>query len=266
MAKKEIVLIHGTGGHGSNWEEIRAELEPRGYTLHTPTLRYHELPVEEAASKIGTVRLLEYVNDLVDFINTLEEPPIIGGGSMGGLLAQLVAARAASKGLFLMSPAPAWGMFPFYPSTTKAFYKHFLQWGFWRKPLYPDWEAFRTCAVNEHSEEKARELFTKLNLESGRAYAEMAMWFLDPHRSSWVDVDAITVPVLVVGGAKDQMVPPRIAQLTAARYKENGKLAVLPNSDHLVMIGKELKNTMREFDQWVAENNIVPETEASGGH
>ncbi len=260
MTKKEIVLIHGTGGHGFNWDDMRAELEQRGYTVHTPTLRYHDLPIQEAATKIANVRLLDYVNDLVDLVKTLEEPPIIGGGSMGGLLAQLVGARVESKGLLLLSTAPAWGMYPFYPTTTRAFYKHFLQWGFWRKPLYPDWVAFRACAANEQSEEKARELFAKLNVESGRAYAEMAFWFLDPHRSSRVDVNAITVPVLTIAGAKDRMVSPRIAQLTAERYKENGTLVVLPDSDHLVMVGKEQENTLRAFDQWVAENRIFSET------
>ncbi|WP_208978455.1 alpha/beta hydrolase [Pseudovibrio denitrificans] len=74
-------------------------------------------------------------------------------------------------------------------------------------------------------------------------------------------MDAITAPVLILGGAKDRVVAPRIARVTANRYKKNGKLVVLPDSDHVMMVGKELKNTMREFDQWVAENNIVPQTE-----
>jgi len=261
MAKKEIVLIHGTWGHASNWDEMRTELEARGYTVHTPILRYHDLPVWEGALKLGTVRLLDYVNDLVDFVKTLDEPPIIGGVSMGGLLAQLVAARVENKGLLLLSPAPAWGMFPFYPSMLRTFYKHFLQWGFWRKPLYPHWEEFRWSVVNEQTEEKAKEFFYSLKLESGRAYMDMGFWFLDPQRSSWVDVDAITAPVLILGGAKDRVVAPRIARVTANRYKKNGKLVVLPDSDHVMMVGKELKNTMREFDQWVAENNIVPLTE-----
>ncbi|WP_208978456.1 alpha/beta fold hydrolase [Pseudovibrio denitrificans] len=123
----------------------------------------------EGALKLGTVRLLDYVNDLVDFVKTLDEPPIIGGVSMGGLLAQLVAARIENKGVLLLSPAPAWGMFPFYPSMLRTFYKHFLQWGFWRKPLYPHWEEFRWSVVNEQTEEKAKEFFYSLKLESGRA-------------------------------------------------------------------------------------------------
>ena len=50
---KHVVLIHGTWLRGDSWADTRAEFEQRGYTVHTPTLRFHDLPLEEGAKKVG---------------------------------------------------------------------------------------------------------------------------------------------------------------------------------------------------------------------
>jgi pimeloyl-ACP methyl ester carboxylesterase len=43
--------------------------------------------------KIASLSLRDYTDDLVRFVNSLDHPPLLIGHSMGGLLAQLVAAR-----------------------------------------------------------------------------------------------------------------------------------------------------------------------------
>src|ERR1700692_3640698 len=43
---KHVVLIHGTWCRGDSWTPTRAAFEERGYTVHTPTLRHHELPLQ----------------------------------------------------------------------------------------------------------------------------------------------------------------------------------------------------------------------------
>jgi pimeloyl-ACP methyl ester carboxylesterase len=251
-----IVLIHGTWGHSGIWSEMIPELEARGLNVHAPTLRHHELPFLEGALKIGNLSLLDYVEDLVEFVNYLDPPPIIAGISMGGLLAQLVAARCRHKGLILLSPAPAAGMFTFYPSMMRMFYKYFIRWGFWKKPMYPLWEEWRWGVVNQQTHETAVNFFNSLKTESGRAYCEMAFWFLDPKKSSQVDIDRINTPVLVFGGSKDRVVAPRICRLTAKRYKK-ADYVEFPESDHVMIVGRELKNTMNHIDRWLKNSVFV---------
>jgi len=48
---KHVVLIHGMGGRGDYLAPARAAFEERGYTVHTPTLRQHELPLEEGRER-----------------------------------------------------------------------------------------------------------------------------------------------------------------------------------------------------------------------
>jgi len=256
-AKKHVVCIHGTWSNGPDtWAEMAPEMEKCGFQAHAPTLRYHDLPFLEGAVKMADLSLLDYVDDLVKYVEELDTPPLLFGISMGGLLAQLVAARTPHLGMALFAPAPARGMFNLYPGTVRVFYNHFMQWGFWKKPLYPEWSAFRWGVVNEQPEDKALEFFKTSCAESGKAYAEMALWLLDSgKRASYVDVKAIDTPVLVFGGGRDRVINHRIPRVTAQRYK-NGKYIHLPDSDHLMIIGRELPNTMKHIKAWITENDF----------
>ncbi len=251
--KRDVVFIHGTWANGPDvWGEMAPELEKRGYRTHTPTLRHHDRPLLEGAEDIATLSLLDYVDDLSETVRAFDAPPLIIGSSMGGLLAQLVAARNPHVGVILLAPAPAAGMFGLYPSIMKIFIRHFAQTNFWRKPLMPEWETFRWGVANEQNEADARKFFDTLCAESGRAYAEMALWFLDRRQASRVHTQSIGGPVLVFGGGKDRVIPERIARLTAERY-ENGSYVRLPKSDHMMMMGAQLGNTMRYIDAWLGE-------------
>ena len=48
---KHVVLIHGTWFNGDVFGDARREFEARGYTVHTPTLRYHDLPRDDGADR-----------------------------------------------------------------------------------------------------------------------------------------------------------------------------------------------------------------------
>ncbi|ORA31984.1 esterase/lipase family protein [Mycobacterium aquaticum] len=99
-----VVLIHGTWGRGDSWAPARAAFEGRGYTVHTPTLRHHELPLEDGADKVAAVSMRDYTDDLVSLVDSLDSPPLLVGLSLGGLLAQLVAARARHAGVVAACP------------------------------------------------------------------------------------------------------------------------------------------------------------------
>jgi nucleotide-binding universal stress UspA family protein len=107
---KHVVLIHGSWSRGEQLAPARTAFEERGYTAHTPTLRHHELPMQEGAMKIASLSLRDYTDDLVTFVNSLDCPPLLIGHSTGGLLAQLVAARTRHAGLVAACPAPAVGI------------------------------------------------------------------------------------------------------------------------------------------------------------
>ena len=96
VLNKEIVLIHGTWCDGNVWGEFATGLRQMGYKVHTPSFRYHDLPYQECLAKVGTVTLQDYRDDLVALIESLDQPPLILGHSLGCLVAQMVAENRSS--------------------------------------------------------------------------------------------------------------------------------------------------------------------------
>ena len=124
---KHVVLIHGAWSRGEQLAPVRAAFEERGYTAHTPTWRYHELPLHEGAMKVASLSLRDYTDDLVAFVSSLDSPPLLIGHSMGGLVAQLVAARTRQAGVVAACPGPAAGIFGTTPANVRMSLGYFLR-------------------------------------------------------------------------------------------------------------------------------------------
>lgn len=84
---REIVLIHETWCADNIWGEFATGLRQMEYTVHTPSFCYHDLPYQDCLTKVGTVTLQDYRDDLVALIESLNQPPLILGHSLGCLVA-----------------------------------------------------------------------------------------------------------------------------------------------------------------------------------
>ncbi|MCF8590429.1 alpha/beta hydrolase [Gordonia liuliyuniae] len=156
MKQQDILLIHGTWGHGYEWDNFGSELTKRGYRVHAPSWRAHghprEIDIWGTAEEVSQLGLLDFVDDFVHLVNTMDTPPIIVGHSAGGLLAQLVAARARHSGIALLAPAPGAGIFAFYPSALQLWGQFVPHWAL-GTPMYPvkkdKWEKY-ICNTTPH--------------------------------------------------------------------------------------------------------------------
>jgi pimeloyl-ACP methyl ester carboxylesterase len=253
---KHVVLIHGNWSRGEQWASARAAFEERGYLVHTPTLRHHELPPDEGAMKIASLSLRDYTDDLVTFVHSLNSPPLLVGHSMGGLLAQLVAARTRHAGLVAACPAPAAGILGTTPTNLRMSLPFFLRPRPWAKPVYPPTlDRFRRWVANTQTEDVAREIYDDLVCESGLVNWEMLLAALRLSEATVVKYAAVTTPVLVIGGECDRIVPPRVVRQTAARYQRATHVEI-SRADHMVFSGAALPVTMTHIDDWLVRNQL----------
>lgn len=263
MARQDVLLIHGTWGHGKEWDAFGAELAERGFRVHAPSIPGHghakEIDIWAAADRVGKLGLLDYVNALCDVVKSMQTPPIIFGHSLGGLLAQLVAARVPHRGVVLLGPAPAAGVFAFYPSMLMLWTGFLPQWIMGR-PMFPvakkRWDKYVCNAVGRQFSD---EFYANLCAESGWAYREMVLWPFDRKGASRVDFDKITGQVLVIAGAKDRCCVPAMCKATARRYKGRADYVELPGSDHMMIDGPNMPATLAAFDKWAADKGITAE-------
>jgi pimeloyl-ACP methyl ester carboxylesterase len=253
---KHVILIHGSFGRGEQLAPARAAFEERGYTAHTPTLRHHELPSGEGAMKVASLSLRDYTDDLVTFVNSLDSPPLLVGHSMGGLIAQLVAARTREVGLVAACPGPAAGTTGGTRTSLRMTVPHLLRPRSWTKPWRPPTlEQSRRWIANTQTEDSAREIYDGFVCESGRYLWELLLAVPKLSKATVVDFAAVTAPVLVIGAEYDRIVPASIVRRTAAKY-QHGTWVEIPRSDHMVFSGAALPVTMSYIDDWMARNHV----------
>ena len=260
---KHVVIIHGSFSRGEQLAAARTAFEERGYTAHTPTLRHHELPAHEGAAKVASLSLRDYADDLVALVNSLDSQPLLVGHSMGGLVAQLVAARTRPAGVVAACPGPVAGTTGGTLTSLRMTLPHVLRPRSWKKPWHPPtFEQSRRWIANTQTEDTAREIYDGFVCESGRYLWELLLAPPRLSKASVVDFAAVTAPVLVIGAECDRIVPAGVVRRTAARY-QHGTSVEIPRSDHMVFYGAALPVTMSYIDDWMARNHVFAAGAAS---
>ncbi|MCB0943937.1 MAG: alpha/beta fold hydrolase [Mycobacterium sp.] len=244
-------MIHGAWSRGEQLADLRAAFEERGYVAHTPTLRHHELLLQDGAEKIATLSLRDYTEDLVQFVESLPSLALIVGHSLGGLIAQLVAARTRHTGLVAACPSPL-GIAGTNPTTVRIALGNRQSRPSTRSVYPPRWELFRDGVANTQPEATVRQIYNDLVCESGRVInLEVGQPWRDRAKAARVDYASISGPVLVIGAGRDRIVPPRNVRRIAKRFR-NGIYAEIADSDHMVFSGAALTKTMGHIDSWLA--------------
>lgn len=216
-----LFFIHGMWGRPSAFAVLRQELAAAGFTSVAPTLPLHDLPAgSPPPAALGALRLGDYVESLRRDLAALDEPPIVIGHSLGGLLAQLLVAAVGPekvRGLALLATAPSAQVqvHALDPAALKAVWGMTMQWGWWAKPLMPVPGVLRTAVFNGVSEEEIRQGLAEVTWDSGAVLAQLAAPLLDPARGSRVDYARLQLPALVLTGLDDRMMPAAVSRATA---------------------------------------------------
>lgn len=231
MTKKPpVVMIHGGFCGPWAWDDFAARFRAAGYTVETPALRHHEdVP---PAPALATTSLIDYTSDLERVVAGMRAPPILVGHSMGGLLAQMLAARRKIAAAILLAPSAPWGVPPSTLFEIGAAQSLMLQVGFWSAILAPNFDVAAAHSLDRFSKERRDEIFARLVPESGRATFETVHWGLDMRRASEVDTRKVQCPLLFLAGGADRISPPGTVERTARLYKDRAQYAVMPGMSH----------------------------------
>jgi non-heme chloroperoxidase len=225
-------MIHGMWSGAWVWEEWVPLFEARGYRCLVPTLRHHNVFPQEPPAALGRTSLLDYANDIERQIERLDEPPVLVGHSMGGMLAQMLGARRQTRALALLSPMPPQGINALSYASLRMFRSTIPSWGFWKKPTRPLFADAVASMLGNLPDDERRAAYDRLVHESGRAGCEAGFWFLDPHRSKWIDTSRVLCPVLVVVGSEDRLHPPSMMRKIARRYEPHSTYREVPGHGH----------------------------------
>lgn len=204
-----ILFLHGVFGTPSLLTPWTDFLESAGYAVHAPALPGREPSDDAVLARTGIRECFAVALDAYDRIG---EPAIVIGHSMGGLLAQKIAATRSPLAAVLLAPVPPgvlWPrpralphLVPLMPSILAG------------RAFLPSARTMREVPLNTLPTAEQEELIPRLVRDSGRVFREICMGAA----ATKVRASDVTCPVLCVSAGSDQNVAPWISRRIARRY------------------------------------------------
>jgi pimeloyl-ACP methyl ester carboxylesterase len=207
MARPPILLIHGVFSHAGHFDGWVRAFAKAGFDCHVPSLPGH-WPSD--ASALASLTLNDYLAALRWTAAVLSTPPVVIGHSMGGLLAQQLAATAPCQALVCVASAPPWMLIP--QLNALPFLALRLPAILAGSPIWIDEGTLRGLALHDLPEQEQHELVPTFGAESGRAFRAMILGLARiPGRQ-------FQGPVLCLSGSLDRVISNRISNAITRYY------------------------------------------------
>lgn len=242
-ATKTIVLIHGLYVTPRSWEHFRSFFEARGNHVLTPSWPRMHGEVEEIRqdpSALAGLGLWEIADHYAAIIDGLDEPPILMGHSMGGLIVQMLLDRGYGRvGVAIDSATPK-GIYRLPLSVLRSSRSVLSNpLNYWRTVALT-YENFRYAFAHVMPESEAREAYRNYVVPGpGRPIVEVAFGNFNPWAANRVNFRAGgRVPLLLIAGEKDHLVPAVLNKINHRLYRRSPALTAFkefPGRSHLII-------------------------------
>jgi pimeloyl-ACP methyl ester carboxylesterase len=241
-----VLFVHGIVVDWQVWAEWLPFFAERGLPAFALSLRGHG--ASGTVPRLGHVSMEDYVEDVVTVARHIGRPAVVGH-SMGGLLAQCVAARDVAQSATLITPAPPRGIILFSPKLAMNQLKY-LPALLFDRPIVADREALREIAMNCAPPEIQERALAQLVPESGRAMRELSITGIP------VDAKRVRCPMQVFAAEHDRFVPPGTVARIARRY--DAPLTTIPGRGHIVIQEPGWQALAATVADWIARVGTAP--------
>lgn len=212
--KPSVLLLHGLGGTGETLAPLANAIAAQGFTVAHPTLAEADRRAAASGCKAQlTVTLDDLLDEAREHAVRLAEggtSPIICGHSNGALLAQTLASEDLASALCLMAPVP--------PPSVSTGVPVWLQELFFAASFGPRWRNGTLRFVRPRlldPDPPPGEIAETLLPDSGPALVQAVRLAdgckFDPE-------PPLGVPVAVIAGRSDRIVPPDTARKVADHF------------------------------------------------
>ncbi len=238
MKQPDILFIHGAFTRAARWQPWSSFFAAAGYRCVAPSLPGHDPP---DPALLNELTFTDYVTAVAEVHRTFVRPPIVIGHSMGGLIAQHLAARAECTALVLISSSPPWPVGG--TRHTLPYLKSYLLPALAGRTIRANRRAALDLVLHDLAPTEREELLSLFAYESGRAYRTMAFG-LAP-----VAAGAVTCPVLCVSGGADRMLAPSVGRRLANFYGADH--IVVPGHGHSLVAGSLVATVAVSVREWL---------------
>ena len=235
-----ILLLHGVFGRPALLEPWTRYFQERGFEVHAPALPGRDPGRDEVLAVTGIQDCFAVALEAYDGIG---RAPVVIGHSMGGLLAQKIAAARSPRAAVLLAsipPGTLWPqlrvlphLFPLLPAVLAG------------RPFLPSEHTLRQVPLSTLSVGEQDDIVARLARDSGRVFREMSLGA----SSTRVNAAEVSCPVLCVSAGQDRNVAQWISRRIARRYRAEHH--VHPDLPHWIIAASALDEVAAPVLSWL---------------
>jgi pimeloyl-ACP methyl ester carboxylesterase len=215
---RTVLFVHGMFMNAQCWESWTSYFHEKGFNCTAPSWPYHDGRVEELRKMhpqpgLGSLTLDSVVRYFSSILDTMKEPPVLVGHSMGGLVVQILLNRGYGACGIAIDPAPPSGVFT-------------ADWSFLKVNLAtvnpfagnrPDsmtFKEFQYAFVNGLPLLEQKQAYETYAVPESRNVARSSLG-----KDGKIDFRKKHAPLLIIAGKNDHIIPPGLNHKNFERYR-----------------------------------------------
>jgi alpha-beta hydrolase superfamily lysophospholipase len=231
---RTLLMIHGVGCDGSAWDGMRPGFEAAGWTCAAPTLFPERRVRTHPPADLSELGLDDYIAAMEAEARRIEaatgRKPAVIGHSMGGLIAQVLAARGAVSQAVFLTPAQPKDCAVIGLPVAFTFLNIILSQN--RKKAHKVWKTgFKWGVLNAVPKARHDAIYETALYDSGRVYGDLT-------DGIEIDAGAIRIPTLTIAASRDRATLPQAVRKVAQKYAKSpvpGDFIEYPDHAHWIV-------------------------------
>lgn len=241
-----ILFIHGAWHSSWYWDvHFMDYFYKKGYSTYALNLTLHDESQQPSSREINLLTFSDYVKDVKNAIDRIEEPVVLVGHSMGGAIIQKYLELYPAQAAILMATVPSNGVICATINVLKIFPTRVIK-GLTSFSLYHivKGEKHSRWAFYDNSitDEELKVYASRLQRESFTAYLQMLFFRVKKNYHT-------KIPMLVLAAEGDKLFSVREQIRTARKYNADYKL--IKNTGHNLMLTSAWRKTADTIIDWI---------------
>ena len=235
-----VLFVHGIFVDAREWAEWLPRFAALGFPAYAVNLRGRA--GSRPGVRLGAVSVDDYVDDAAEVARALGRPAVVGH-SMGGLIAQRLAALDVVRCAALITPAPPRGILLFTVQLALKQLKY-LPRILTNRRIDPNAADLRDLAMNCAPPAVQQRAMAELVSDSGRAGRQISLTGVP------VDASKVRCPVRVIAAEHDRFVPASVVAKIARRYGTQAE--IIAGHGHIVVMEPGWEGLADDVASWIA--------------
>jgi len=242
--KRSLLFVHGMWHGAWCWEPyFLPYFEKLGYKAYALSLSNHGK--SEKKKTFNLLRINDYVEDLKQVIDSMDEIPVLIGHSMGGFVVQKYLEDHQVPGAVLLASVPPFGILGGTLEVLKKFPGAFIKANLTLNLKY---------IIDTPKKFKYLMFSNRINDEDVVKYMKMTdsesyLAYMDMLGVNLIKTKKINSPLMIIGAGKDKAVSSESVKKTASIYGVTP--VIFEELSHGIMLEPEYKMVADRIDNWI---------------